>query len=229
MQRNDLSYYDQWAPQWWQETATAAPLSQLNPLRFQFFDAYISEWPGGMHIEEAQRTRRMLLDQANDDAAFEAAGKINKKDAYQSYIDAFPQGAHITEALKRVDEIMHQADALPLVAIETPVIAAISELSAKGHGIVGVTEGENLKGVITDGDVRRYLEQNAASTMQGALQDTTAGAIMTEGSVTLLPDMIVGEALSILQNRRISAAFVTTDGKPIGLITMLRLLNRGAA
>ena len=44
MQRNNLSYYDQWAPQWWQETATAAPLSQLNPLRFQFFDAYISEW-----------------------------------------------------------------------------------------------------------------------------------------------------------------------------------------
>lgn len=44
MQRNDLSYYDQWAPQWWQETATAAPLSQFNPLRFQFFDIYIPEW-----------------------------------------------------------------------------------------------------------------------------------------------------------------------------------------
>ncbi len=44
MQRNDLSYYDQWARQWWQETATVAPLSQLNPLRFQFFDTHIAEW-----------------------------------------------------------------------------------------------------------------------------------------------------------------------------------------
>lgn len=65
--------------------------------------------------------------------------------------------------------------------------------------------------------------------MQGALHETGAGAIMTEGSVTLRPDMLVGEALAILQARRISAAFVVEDARPVGLITMLRLLNRGAA
>ncbi len=44
MQRNNLSYYDQWANSWWQKSATVAPLNQLNPLRFQFFDRQIHSW-----------------------------------------------------------------------------------------------------------------------------------------------------------------------------------------
>lgn len=141
----------------------------------------------------------------------------------------FHPGGSLGAALKRVDEIMHEGGDLPLVAGDTPVIAAISELSAKGFGIVGVTEAGALAGVITDGDIRRYLERNAATTMQAALHETTAAAIMTKGSVTLAPTTIVGEALATLQTRRISAAFVTEGGRPAGLITMLRLLNRGAA
>jgi len=46
MQRNNLSYYDQWASQWWQANATVAPLNRLNPLRFQFFDQYVPNWKG---------------------------------------------------------------------------------------------------------------------------------------------------------------------------------------
>ena len=44
MKRNNLSYYDQWATEWWKEGATVAPLNRLNPLRFQFFDRYIHHW-----------------------------------------------------------------------------------------------------------------------------------------------------------------------------------------
>lgn len=44
MQRNNLSYYDQWAAQWWHKNATVAPLNRLNPLRFRFFDRHISNW-----------------------------------------------------------------------------------------------------------------------------------------------------------------------------------------
>ncbi len=46
MQRNNLFYYDQWAHQWWQDSATVAPLNRLNPLRFQFFDQYVPTWEG---------------------------------------------------------------------------------------------------------------------------------------------------------------------------------------
>jgi len=46
MQRNNLAFYDQQAVQWWDETATVYPLRHLNPLRFQYFDRYISQWSG---------------------------------------------------------------------------------------------------------------------------------------------------------------------------------------
>jgi 2-polyprenyl-6-hydroxyphenyl methylase/3-demethylubiquinone-9 3-methyltransferase len=44
MERNNLAFYDQQAAQWWDETATVFPLSQLNPLRFQFFDQSVPNW-----------------------------------------------------------------------------------------------------------------------------------------------------------------------------------------
>ncbi len=46
MQRNNLSFYDQWADRWWDKNATVAPLDRLNPLRFQFFDTYTPDWKG---------------------------------------------------------------------------------------------------------------------------------------------------------------------------------------
>jgi len=44
MQRNSLAFYDEQADQWWSETATIFPLSQLNPLRFQYFDRDVPDW-----------------------------------------------------------------------------------------------------------------------------------------------------------------------------------------
>jgi 2-polyprenyl-6-hydroxyphenyl methylase/3-demethylubiquinone-9 3-methyltransferase len=52
MQRNNLAFYDQQAAQWWDEAATVYPLRRLNPLRFQYFDRYISKgWHGGNEFE----------------------------------------------------------------------------------------------------------------------------------------------------------------------------------
>lgn len=68
-------------------------------------DAYIAAWPAGLHIEEAQRTRRDLADRANDDAAIATARKLDTRDAFQAYIDAFPRGQHVTEALEAVERL----------------------------------------------------------------------------------------------------------------------------
>jgi formylglycine-generating enzyme required for sulfatase activity/serine/threonine protein kinase len=69
------------------------------------FDRYISEWPTGMHIEEATRLRRLLKDQSEDDKAFQTAIKLNNKEAFQAYIDAFPRGANVASALQRIDDL----------------------------------------------------------------------------------------------------------------------------
>ena len=69
------------------------------------FDRYIKDWPSGSHIEEAQRVRRVLKDQANDSNAYSAARNLNTKDAYQAYIDAFPHGVNIAAALQYLDDL----------------------------------------------------------------------------------------------------------------------------
>jgi arabinose-5-phosphate isomerase len=172
-------------------------------------------------------TTSTLLQMALGDAL--AIAVLQMKGFSEESFHGFHPGGSLGAALKRVSEIMHEGDALPLIDGGAPVMAAIGELSAKGHGIVGVTQAGRLAGVITDGDVRRYLERNAASTMQAALHETQAQDIMTSGSVILSPLVMVGEAMATLQARRISAAFVVDGDQPVGLITMLRLLNRGAA
>ncbi|MGA9573428.1 MAG: bifunctional serine/threonine-protein kinase/formylglycine-generating enzyme family protein [Lysobacterales bacterium] len=69
------------------------------------FDRYISEWPAGLHIEEATRIRRLLKDQSEDDMAFQTALKLNNKEAFQAYIDAFPKGVNIASALQHIDDL----------------------------------------------------------------------------------------------------------------------------
>jgi arabinose-5-phosphate isomerase len=172
-------------------------------------------------------TTSTLLQLALGDAL--AIAVLQMRGFSEESFHSFHPGGSLGAALKRVDEIMIEGEDLPLVAQDTPVMAALNVLSSKGQGIVGVTKDGELQGVITDGDIRRYLESNAASTMQVALHETPAMAVMTKGSVILSPEMLVGETLRILQTKRISAAFVASEGSPVGLITMLRLLNRGAA
>jgi formylglycine-generating enzyme required for sulfatase activity/serine/threonine protein kinase len=69
------------------------------------FDQYIADWPAGYHIEEANRIRRLLQDQSNDDKAFQTALKLNTRDAFQAYINAFPNGEKVTSALQHIDDL----------------------------------------------------------------------------------------------------------------------------
>lgn len=172
-------------------------------------------------------TTSTLLQMALGDAL--AVALLQRKGFDEHSFAGFHPGGSLGASLRQVGEIMHTGDALPLVTADTPVIGAIGRLSDKRFGIVGVTEADTLVGVITDGDINRYLERTADSTMQEALHKTLSRDIMTPGSVTLEPETLAGEALSVLQTRRISAAFVVSNGRIEGLITLLRLLNRGAA
>ncbi len=172
-------------------------------------------------------TTSTLVQMAMGDAL--AIALLDRRGFTEESFHGFHPGGSLGAALKRIDEIMHPTEILPLVESKLPVLSALGVLSERGFGIVGVTEGGVLRGVITDGDVRRYLAANSEATMQSALHDTVSGMLMTTGSVTLSPDTIVGEALSVLQTKRISAAFVVEEERPVGLVTMLRLLNSGAA
>ena len=133
----------------------------------------------------------------------------------------FHPGGSLGAQLTRVEDVM--ATDLPLVDEGAGLLDAVAAISENGRGITGVVRDGALLGVITDGDLRRHLARGAG------LEGITAGKAMTAGSLRLSPDTMVGAALRVFQDRRISAAFVVEGDRPVGLVTMLRLLGHGAA
>lgn len=147
----------------------------------------------------------------------------------ESFRDFHP-GGKLGAALTPVRDIMYKDNGVPTVGIDAPVIDVLGEISRKTLGIVGVTDSDGgLMGVITDGDIRRYLESNSEGSMKDAMWDTHAKDLMTPGSVFLEPERLSARALHVLQSNKISAAFVIENGKPVGVVTLIQLLTLGVA
>ncbi|MGB0960617.1 MAG: KpsF/GutQ family sugar-phosphate isomerase [Halocynthiibacter sp.] len=142
----------------------------------------------------------------------------------------FHPGGKLGMALSPVADVMVKADGLPLVEPDLSVMGVLGEISSKKQGIAGVVDGDqNLLGVITDGDIRRYLEAKADGSMKSVLWDAKAHEIMTPVSVTITSDRLLARAMNVMQTNKISACFVVEDGKAVGLVTMLQLLQNGVA
>jgi arabinose-5-phosphate isomerase len=142
----------------------------------------------------------------------------------------FHPGGKLGAMLEPVSKFMFSEDQLPLLDQSVPIFEVIAEISNKGFGIVGLLDCTGkLCGVITDGDIRRYLEKNASGSMQEVMWSTCAKDIMSPAPITLKPESLGARSLHILQTHEISAAFVMQKNIPIGLITVLQLLQRGVA
>jgi formylglycine-generating enzyme required for sulfatase activity/serine/threonine protein kinase len=81
----------------WKNARTERSMTSINE--------YLSAWPGGLHDDEARALRRQIEDEVNDNRAFEAAGKLNTIEAYESYVNAFPKGRNVTRALEVIDDL----------------------------------------------------------------------------------------------------------------------------
>ena len=128
-------------------------------------------------------------------------------------------GGKLGASLKRVADMMHEGREMPLVPLGTPVPEAIEVLSAARFGCVGVTEGDRLVGIVTDGDLRRHVGDG--------LRDLTVDAVMTRDPKTVTPSTLAAEALAILSRTKITALFVVEDERPVGLIHVHDVLERG--
>jgi arabinose-5-phosphate isomerase len=119
-------------------------------------------------------------------------------------------GGALGARLKPVSRLMHSGDAVPLTRENSSMHDTIVEMSAKRLGIVGVVdEAGDLIGAITDGDLRRHIEQGL---------DRSAAEFMTREPKTIAPDALVDEALTLFEEHRITALFVVEGGKPVGVL-----------
>jgi arabinose-5-phosphate isomerase len=99
---------------------------------------------------------------------------------------------------------MHTGDALPRVAADTPMAQVIHEMSHKKLGMTTVLgDGNALLGMISDGDLRRLLERDESNALAH-----TAGEIMNAHPVTIAPEAFAGEALALMEARKITSLIV---------------------
>jgi arabinose-5-phosphate isomerase len=142
----------------------------------------------------------------------------------------FHPGGKLGTALMPVSDLMHKGAEIPLAPQTAPISDVLGEISAKGFGIVGLLDDNgDLAGVITDGDVRRYIEGNTDGSMRDVMFGTTGQSIMTTEYTSAQQTQSCAKVLGVLEQNKIGAAFIVENGKPVGLIRMLSLIQAGVA
>lgn len=137
---------------------------------------------------------------------------------------ALHPGGTIGKRLMRVAAIMHRDGAMPFVAPETSMRDVIVTITSMSFGIAGVVDASGaLVGVITDGDLRRHLD---------GLLEATAADVMTCDPVWVSPGTFVEDALTQMNNHKITAMFAIEDAetrRPVGLVHVHDFLRLGIA
>jgi arabinose-5-phosphate isomerase len=132
----------------------------------------------------------------------------------------FHPGGKLGAQLMRVADLMHAADEVPLVDASATMQQTLLTMTAKRFGCAGVT-GPNgaLVGVVTDGDLRRHMDNH--------LMEKTAAEVMTKTPITITPAMLAAEALGIMNAKSITSLFVVDQQKPVGILHIHDCLRAG--
>lgn len=118
-------------------------------------------------------------------------------------------GGRLGRKVTEVRELMRHGDAVPSVRETASMAEAVREMSSKGLGMTCVVDaGGRLVGILTDGDLRRRMLKHDRP-LDGPVADA-----MTRTPVTIAPEALAGEALRILEERKITALAVA-DGERV--------------
>ena len=134
----------------------------------------------------------------------------------------FHPGGKLGAKMMTVGQLMHKNDTMPLVKTETSMKETLLTMSSKGFGIAAIVDEIGcLVGVITDGDLRRHIDD---------LLGKNAGEIASLSPITVAEETFVVDALNLMQDRKISVLIVTSaDSRPVGIIHIQDLLRVGVA
>ena len=163
----------------------------------------------GMNLAPTASTTAML---ALGDA-LAVAVSLRKGFRAEDFAELHP-GGKLGKQLAKVSDLMHAGDDVPVVALSTPMTDVIFEMSSKKLGIATVQENGLLRGVISDGDLRRLLEREG-----GAALSKTAGEAMHTNPSTIARNELAATALAILEKRKITSLVVAdAAGKVEGIV-----------
>jgi len=133
-------------------------------------------------------------------------------------------GGSLGERLKvAVGEVMLTGEKIPLVHRVAKLAEAIAELNAKNLGaVLIVDEDRTLRGIITDGDVRRLVLRGRD------IHEQELSGVMTAEPLTINRGLLAADALSIMQRHEVTVLPVVDDvGKLQGILHLHELLGKG--
>ncbi len=130
-------------------------------------------------------------------------------------------GGSLGRLLATAQEVMHTGDAMPIVRSDVSIKDAISAMMGRRFGCIGVVdESGRLAGIVSDGDLRRHLNDD--------LFDQDISQVMTADPFTVEPTMKCRELMETMNDRRITVVFIVDDrNAPLGIVDMHDLVALG--
>ena len=131
-----------------------------------------------------------------------------------------PSGSLGRRLLTFVTNIMKTGDEIPLINPNATLSDALLEMTKKGLGMVLIHENMNLKGIYTDGDLRRTLEKTQN------LNDLKINDVMTKDCSAILDSEPAIKAVELMDGKNINSLPVVDKNKKIvGAINMHSLMQ----
>ena len=133
-----------------------------------------------------------------------------------------PAGSLGKKLLYTVGDIMHTGEENPVVGMGALLRDAILVMSKKALGIVNIVDGDTLKGVFTDGDLRRALSNDKIDVYTADI-DT----LMSKNPMIIQSNVLAVEALKKMNDNNISALPVVDNGILRGTIRINDIISSG--
>jgi len=125
-------------------------------------------------------------------------------------------GGKIGKKLKTLSEIMDTD--LPLIKQNSLIIDAVLEMTEKKYGCAVIIDNhKKIKGIITDGDLRRAIKKLNMS--------DKATSIMNKKPVTATPDLLISSAIMLMNKNSITSLLIVKKNIPIGIVNLKNCLE----
>jgi len=168
-------------------------------------------------VPTASTTATLALGDALAVAFMKLRG-IREEDFAQNH----PGGSLGRRLLTTVEDLMHSGDAIPKVFEDADSRLVIGEISKKRLGVTLVIDhSDNLKGMVTDGDLRRLMEKEKNVTQ------LKASNMMAKNPKTITKETLAAKAVQIMEEHSITSLIVSDEGKIQGIIHLHDILKAG--
>lgn len=180
-------------------TLTAKPRSTVALASDVVLDIAVKEEACSLNLAPTASTAAAL---AMGDAL--AISLLERRGFREEDFAALHPGGKLGKKLLRIESLMHSGEKMPRVEASASMPEVIYEMSRKGLGLAAVVDGnERLLGIITDGDLRRVMQERRKDTL-----DLSAEQCMTRDPVTLPPAELAASALRVMEEKKITSVLV---------------------